>query len=162
MLTALKVAKAVKPGRYGDGHGLYLQVTKRGVKSWLLRYERDGRERWMGLGPLHTIGLSDARELARQARQLLLGNTDPLEDRKAKRAVKAAEAARAITFEEATRQYFDAHERKWRNAKHRAQFLSTLQTYAFPKIGKLPVAEVDLGRVLSVLEPMWHDRTRDG
>src|SRR5262245_46297096 len=90
-LTALKVTKSNKPGRYGDGHGLYLQVTKRGVKSWLLRYEREGRERWMGLGPLHTIGLSDARELARQARQQLLGGVDPLEDRKSKRASQAAE-----------------------------------------------------------------------
>ena len=158
-LTALKVAKATKPGRYGDGHGLYLQVTKRGVKSWLLRYERGGRERWMGLGPLHTIALTDARELARQARQLLLSGEDPLDAREAKRASQAAEAARAITFDAATRQYFDAHERKWRNAKHRAQFLSTLEAYAFPKIGDLPVADIDLGRVLSVLEPIWHGKT---
>ena len=71
-LTALRVTKAKKTGRYGDGQGLYLQVTNAGVKSWLLRFERNGRERWMGLGPLHTISLKDARDRARKARQQLL------------------------------------------------------------------------------------------
>src|SRR5687768_292319 len=97
-LTALKVAKA-KPGRYGDGHGLCLQVTDAGVKSWLLRYERNGRERWMGLGPLHTVSLSEARDRARRARLQLLDGIDPLEARKTERSTQALAAARALTFE---------------------------------------------------------------
>jgi hypothetical protein len=64
-LTALKVARLKEPGRYADGLGLYLQITLSGVKSWILRYERAGRERWMGLGPLHTVSLKEARERAR-------------------------------------------------------------------------------------------------
>ena len=60
-LTAKRIAKLAKPGRYHDGHGLHLQITKRGSRSWLLRFERDGRERWFGLGPLHTVSLKDAR-----------------------------------------------------------------------------------------------------
>ena len=158
-LTAIKVAKVTKSGRYGDGHGLYLQVSSTGVKSWLLRYVRHARERWMGLGPLHTVSLKEARERARRARQQLLDGTDPLDARKAQRAAQALQTARLLTFEEATRQYFDAHEKKWRNAKHRAQFLSTLRAYAFPKIGKLPLADVDLGLVLKVIEPIWRDKT---
>jgi integrase len=158
-LTAIKVAKATKPGRYSDGQGLYLQVSKTGVKSWLLRYERYGRERWMGLGPLHTISLKDARDRAHHARRQLLDGIDPLDARKAARAAQALEAARSLTFEEAARQYFDAHERKWRNAKHRQQFLNTLQTYTFPKIGKFPIGAIDTGLVLKCIEPIWQNKT---
>ena len=77
-LSAKGVANLKKPGRYGDGHGLCLQITPSGVKSWLLRYERNGRERWMGLGPLHTVSLGEARERARKARGQLLDGIDPL------------------------------------------------------------------------------------
>jgi integrase len=167
-LTAKRIARA-KPGkrksdgepvgRYGDGNGLYLQVNKDGVKSWLLRYERDGRERFMGLGPLHTINLDEARERARKARLSLLDGIDPLEARATERAARAAAAATTITFAEAARAYFNFHERKWKNAKHRAQFLSTLETYAFPKIGTLPVAAIDTGAVLRCVEPIWPDKT---
>ncbi|EKD96633.1 MAG: phage integrase family protein, partial [uncultured bacterium] len=75
-LTALKVARLSKPGRYGDGKGLCLQITKTGVKSWVFRFERDGKERFMGLGPLHTVSLADAREKARAARASLIEGID--------------------------------------------------------------------------------------
>lgn len=158
-LTALQVTKTIKPGRYGDGHGLYLQVSSSGVKSWLLRYERLGRERWMGLGPLHTVSLKDARDRAQRARRQLLDGIDPLDARKAERAAQALEAARSLTFEQAAQQYFDAHERQWRNAKHRQQFLNTLKTYAYPRIGKLAVAAIDTGLVLNCIEPIWQSKT---
>ncbi|HLH98025.1 MAG TPA: integrase arm-type DNA-binding domain-containing protein [Xanthobacteraceae bacterium] len=158
-LTVKKIERLKQPGRYADGHGLYLQVMSATNRSWLLRYERNGRERWLGLGPLHTFDLSEARERARKARQLLQDGIDPIEQRKSARAAQALAEARALTFQDAARQYFDAHERSWKNAKHRAQFLSTLETYAFPKIGRLSVAEIDTGLVLKVLEPIWHQKT---
>lgn len=158
-LTEKRVAQLKEPGRYGDGHGLYLQVMSEANRSWLFRFERGGRERWMGLGALHVFNLKEARERARKVKQLLADGIDPLDARATERAERALAAARAITFEEATRQYFDAHERKWKNAKHRAQFLSTLQTYSFPKIGKLPVAAIDTGLVLKCIEPIWQDKT---
>jgi integrase len=157
-LNARQVATLKVPGRYGDGQGLCLQITKGGVKSWLLRYERNGRERWMGLGPLHTVSLQEARERARKAKQLLDG-LDPLETRRTERARAALEQAKAVTFEEAATAYFDAHQAKWSNAKHRGQFLSTMREYAFPKLGKLAVADIDLGSVLGVLEPIWPTKT---
>jgi hypothetical protein len=144
-----------QPGRYVDGgdlgRNLYLQVTEGGA-SWLLRYERGGRERWMGLGPLADFSLKEARARARQNRQLLADGIDPLEQRKANKVARAAAAAKTISFEQACASYFDQNERKWKNAKHRKQFLSTLQEYAFPKIGSLPVADIDTGAVLRVLE----------
>ncbi len=158
-LTEKRVAQLKEPGRYGDGHGLYLQVLSPTNRSWLFRFERAGRERWMGLGALHVFSLKEARERARRVKQLLADGTDPLEARAAERAQRALKSARTITFEAAARQYFDAHERQWRNEKHRAQFLSTLQAYAFPKIGALPVAAIDTGLVLKVIEPIWQDKT---
>jgi len=113
----------------------------------------------MGLGPLHTIGLHEARERARKARQQLLDGVDPLEARAAERATADLAKAKALTFEAAARQYFDAHERSWKNAKHRAQFLSTLTAYVFPKIGKLSVASIDTGLVLKCIEPIWPKKT---
>ena len=156
-LTMRRVAQLDQPGRHRDGTvpGLYLQVTESGVKSWLLRYEHNGRERWMGLGPVHTFRLEEARERARRARQSLLDGIDPLDARRAERAVKAASAARNITFKECAQRYFDFHESKWRNAKHRAQFLSTLEQYAYPTFGNLPIAEIDTALVLKAIEPIW-------
>jgi hypothetical protein len=130
-LTAKRIARITKPGRHGDGQGLYLQVTKAGVKSWLLRYERGWRERYMGLGPLQKIGLPEARERARAARQQLLDGTDPLDTRRAADRNARLAAEKKISFAEAAHAYFDQHERKWRNPKYRAQFLSTLKGYAF-------------------------------
>jgi integrase len=157
-LTVKRIAKATKPGRYGDGHGLYLQVLSPTNRSWLLRYERDGRERWMGLGPLHTINLLEARERARRARQQLLDGIDPLEARAADKAARALLEARAMTFEEAARQYYAAHEATWSNRKHRQQFQNTMRDYVLPKIGKLAVAAVDTGQVLRVIEPLWQQK----
>ena len=101
MLTAKKVERA-KPGRYRDGEvkGLYLQVRSAKNKSWLLRYERDGIERWHGLGPADTFSLKEARLRARAARQLPLDGVDPIEHRKAQRAASAAAKAKALTFRE--------------------------------------------------------------
>lgn len=159
MLTVKKIERLKEPGRYLDQRGLYLQVMSATNRSWLLRYEINGRKRWMGLGPCADFTLDEARERARQARQLLADGIDPLEARQAERAQRALAAAQTITFQDAAQQYFDQHERKWRNAKHRAQFLSTLRDYAFLKIGKLSVAAIDTGLVLKVIEPIWQTKT---
>ena len=151
-LTVKRIGRVKKPGRYGDGNGLYLQVTKDGVKSWLLRYARHGRERCMGLGPLHTVTLDEARERARLARQQLLDGIDPIAARQAEQTAQRQAGAKALSFAAAAQTFFDQHSISWRNAKHRDQFISTLKAYAFPLIGKLPVSEIDKTHVLQVLE----------
>jgi integrase len=113
----------------------------------------------MGLGPLHTVSLQEARERARKARGQLLDGIDPLEARKAEHTRRALEAAKTITFEDAAVAYFNDHEKKWSNAKHRAQFLSTLKAYAFPTIGRLSVADIDTGLVLKSIEEIWRTKT---
>jgi integrase len=163
VLTAKKMeALRRKPGRYLDGgdfgRSLYLQVTSGGA-SWLLRFERNGRERWMGLGSLADFSLKEARQRARAARQLLADGVDPLDQKRAAKAAQLLDAMRAMTFEEAAKQFFNQHSTKWRNAKHRAQFISTLEDYAFPTIGSLAVANIDTAAVLRVVEPIWMTKT---
>jgi Arm DNA-binding domain len=132
-LTAKLVATLVKrPGRYHDGHGLILVVVNPNNASWQLRYQRNGRERWLGLGPLHTVTLKDARERARAARLQLLDGMDPIDARRAERA----KATQVVTFKAAAEAYNALHEQKWRNAKHRKQFLASLACYALPCVGR--------------------------
>lgn len=158
-LTAVQIARLKEPGRYSDGGGLYLQVSKWKTKSWLFRYERDGRERQMGLGPVDIVSLADARERARAARRLLLDGLDPIDARKTERAALKLTAARTISFRECAEAYIAAHRASWKNDKHAAQWPATLMAYAYPVIGHLSAADIDTGLVLRVLEPIWRAKT---
>jgi integrase len=158
MLTERKIERA-KPGRYSDGHGLYLIVHNANNKSFAYRWERDGHERWMGLGPTHTVSLKMAREKARAARLLRLEGIDPLEQRKAAKAAHALAVAKLKTFKECAEDYIAANRDGWKNARHGQQWIMTLATYVYPKIGNLPVGSIDTGLVLSCVEPIWRDKT---
>ena len=135
-LTALKVTRLTKPGRYADGGGLYLQIAD--SKSWLLRYMRNGKARAMGLGPLDLVPLADARERAREARRLILDGVDPIDARHAQRVQRRLEVAQAVSFQACAERYIAAHRAGWRNAKHAAQWTTTWPTYAYPVFGSLP------------------------
>ncbi len=157
-LTVKEVTNKSKPGLYADGLGLYLQVSAYGTKSWLFRFMRDGKARKMGLGPVHTVTLAMAREKATEARRRLLEDVDPIEERKSVRQARRLEAAKVMTFKQCAEKYIAAHQGSWKNAKHAAQWPSTLESYAYPVIGDLPVAGIDVGLVLKVLEPIWTDK----
>jgi len=158
-LSALAVTRASAPGYYNDGAGLYLQVAKAGTKSWIFRFRMGGRQREMGLGPLHTVSLAQAREKAKECRASLLEGIDPLEARNAVKLDAALERARTVTFDHCAEQYIAAHRGSWKNAKHAAQWESTIATYASPIIGNLPVAAVDTALVVKVLQPIWQEKT---
>ena len=156
-LTALKVRSLVQPGRYGDGDGLWLQVRDANSRSWLFRYTRHGHARQMGLGPLSDVTLADAREAARAARKMLRDGSDPLLTRR--QAAEASRAAeKASSFQTVAGLYIAAHEGTWKNPKHRAQWRATLETYAFPAFGSLPVAEIGTGHVMKALDPIWRTK----
>jgi integrase len=170
-LTPKQVANAKpKRGRTAallpDGANLYLQATvakdKSINRSWLFRYELDGKRCEMGLGPLRTVGLAEAREKARGYRQQLLDGIDPLDAKleareavKRERLAKLAEQARAITFRQCAEMYLAAHSPGWKNLKHAKQWRSTLETYAYPVLGDLAVADVDTAHVVKAIEPIW-------
>ena len=134
-LTAAKVRTA-RPGRYGDGKGLYLLVRSPAARFWLFRYRRGGRMREMGLGSVSDVSLAEAREKAESLHRKVRSGVDPLEEREARAlAEKAAEreaTVRPITFGDVADNYIAAHEPSWRNAKHRQQWQNTLDAYAFP------------------------------
>lgn len=158
-LTAIRLSRASAKGMYPDGGGLYLQVTESGAKSWIFRFMLNGRAREMGLGPLHAISLSDARTKATECRRLCVAGIDPIEARKLERDKARLAAARALTFKDAADAYIKAHQAGWRNAKHAAQWRSTLGTYAGPVFGSLPVQDVDVSHIMKVLEPIWATKT---
>jgi len=150
--------KRKTPGTYGDGLGLWLQVSagKHGTnRSWEFRFTVNGRPRFMGLGSVNTIGLAKARELARECRELRLRGIDPIEDRKQRRAAQAAAARRAISFDECARAYMAAKRAEWRSAKHAGEWVSTLARDVSPAIGKLPVETIDTALVVKALKPVW-------
>ena len=157
-LTARVVAAVEDAGYFGDGQGLYLQVTESGAKSWIQRFMLNGRARHMGLGSADVISLKEARERSRAARKLLLDGIDPIDARKAQRVAEAIERNRRITFAECARRYIAAHRAGWKNDKHAAQWTSTIDTYANPVIGDVPVADVDTELIFSVLNPIWQSK----
>lgn len=150
-LTTKEVEKKSKPGLYGDGGGLTLQVTKTGVKSWLYRYMIDGKAYGMGLGPLHTISLAEARLRAADARRMVLGGVNPLQVKRRRMLDAAVAKTKLMTFDQCAEAYIKAHRTSWKNAKHADQWGNTLATYASPIIGTLPVAEVDTALIVKVL-----------
>jgi len=154
-LTALKVDRLkLRVGMHGDGAGLYLQV-KNGGASWVLRFQINGKPRYMGLGPLTLFGLKDARTRALEAKKLKHDGTDPIAERRRKRAQQRLEAANSITFDEAAKQCIAKRKGGWRNEKHAAQWQTTLATYASPVLGSVPVKDIDTPLVMKVLDPIW-------
>ncbi|MEK6211675.1 MAG: integrase arm-type DNA-binding domain-containing protein [Pseudomonadota bacterium] len=143
------------PGYYLDGGGLYLQISKSTTKSWIFRYALNGRPREMGLGPLSTFGLAEARVRAQACRQLLHDGVDPIEARDQAKRERALTADNAKTFDECAAAYIKAHRSKWSNAKHAEQWENTLDAYCGPVFGSLNVAAVDTAHVLRACEPIW-------
>lgn len=168
-LSVKDVQNAKEPGRYGDGGGLELQVSKWLTRSWIFRYSRNGKTRWLGLGPYPDVSLSDARDAAEEQRKLLRTGVDPIEARNERRAARAVEAAKTLTFKQCTEKYIAAHKASWKSEKHADQWRMTLlgvDAKGQPAkndyckiIHDLPVAAIDVALVLKVIEPMWGTKT---
>lgn len=109
----------------------------------------------MGLGSADLVSLADARVHAGFAAQLVRAGIDPIDRRKADRAASAAEAARAMSFRVAAEAYMKSQGAGWKSAKHAKLWAASLEAYAYPTLGALPVASIDVTLVLKVLEPIW-------
>jgi integrase len=145
-LTALKV-KSAKPGRHGDGAGLYLLVSPRGAKSWMIRVQANGVRRDIGLGSTADLTLEEAREKGRELRKVARAGGDPI-------AARDKNDTAPPSFKDAAIACHGALSPGWA-ARHGAAFLSTLQLHAFPKIGGLRVDSIDEKDILAVLSPLW-------
>jgi integrase len=141
-----------------DGDGLYLQVSPTGSKSWIFRFTLRGQSREMGLGSFPTHSLAMAREDAAGQRQLVKKGIDPIGHRDEEGAKNAAGNAATLTFDECARRYIKDHRDGW-SAKHAEQWTSSMETYASPIIGRIPVRLITMRDVRRVLDPIWKTKT---
>jgi len=149
-LTATAVKAAKEPGSYIDGDGLFLLIGKRGGKSWIVRVQKDGRRRDIGLGSASKVSLKLARERAEQVRSQIEVGIDPVAERQ--------KAAGIPTFSEAAKKVHGEHKASWKNAKHAQQWINTLETYTFPAFGNRSVASVDAAAVRDALAAIWLEK----
>ena len=161
-LSALAVQRLTAPGMHAVGGvaGLYLCVSSSGSRSWIARVNVDGKRREMGLGSFPDVSLSIAREKARAARSDTTMGIDPVAHRKEARSARQALKATQKTFADCAKAYIEAHSDSWRNAKHRAQWPSTFETYVYPTMGTVLVGEVTQAHVMAVLLPIWKTKTQ--
>lgn len=150
-LTAIKVKAIKNPGRYGDGGGLYFVVGNDGRRAWVLRMQASGRRRDIGLGSAAMVSLADARQAAADLRKAMREGRDPVAERRAARA----EADKVPTFREAALKVHGEHKPSWKNPKHAAQWLATLEEYACPHFGSLRVSDVTGPMVRDALAEIW-------
>ena len=149
-LTALEIKAASQTGWYGDGGGLYLEVDAKAGRRWVLRLTVGGRRRDFGLGPLHKVGLPQARARAAEYRAMAYQGLDPVAAKRARRL-----APLVPTFEQAAKDVHRNRLASWSNDKHAAQWMITLRDHAFPLLGARPVNEIGTPDVLKVLTPIW-------
>jgi integrase len=153
-----------RPGLHAVGGvaGLLFQVSRGQSgqlrRSWILRVVVGTKRRDIGLGSYPSVTLGIARDRAREVREQVRAGIDPTEQRRRARADLIAAQASMITFRECGEAYVKAHESTWRNPKHRQQWRNTLDTYVYPVIGNLPVQAIDVGLVMKIIEPIWHDK----
>jgi integrase len=148
-----------------DGGNLLLQVTGKPdgkfSRSWIFRYERDGKRHDLGLGPFDTLSLTEARARTRDLRIQLLDGADPKgvrEQKRAERLAQLSQRARQMTFRACALRCIEGHEGSWRNAEHHRQWITSLEQYVYPLIGDLPVDEVSTPHIVKVLEAIWKDK----
>ncbi len=149
-LSARAVQTLTKQGYHADGGGLYLLIGPTGARSWVLRYQRAGRRREMGLGSLSVVTLAEARQAAVAQRKMLVAGDDPIATR---RAAKSAGAS----FGEAADAYIAAHRSGWKNDAQAEQWAQSLRDYG--PATETPIGEVDTPMVMSCLKPIWESKT---
>lgn len=154
--------KNLRDGWHADGGNLYFHV--RGAsRAWVFRYVGpDGKRKNMGLGPVISVGLAEARKTAAKLREQLKHPTapsDPLDTKHAQKLERSNSSRRSMTFKGCAEAYINAHRSEWKNEKHIQQWENTLITYAYPILGDLAVEAVDEALVLNVLLPIWQQKT---
>lgn len=147
-LTAMKIKPLKEPGRYTDGDGLILNISPGGARSWMLRARIDGKRRDIGLGSFKVLSLAEARVKAAELRRQIAQGLDPVAERR-----KVADPV--PTFRVAARRVHEEHKAAWKSGKHQAQWMNTLETYAFPALGDRPVDKIEGPAIRDVLAPIW-------
>jgi integrase len=151
-LKAVEIKGLKAEGLYADGGGLYLRCTSSGSQSWIYRYRAGGKLRDMGLGPIASVPLAKARQLAAECARQRLSGIDPIQERNAQRVAAQRAEARGATFKACAEELIASRESGWSNAKHHQQWMHSLRDYVYPLIGDIPVSAIDTDMVLTVLQ----------
>ena len=154
-LTALAAKTLSKPGRHGDGNGLYLNVAPSGSKSWVQRIVIHGRRRDIGLGPYPAVSLARARDIAHDNRTAISQGRDPVAEKREARQAGLRRAPSIPTFAEAAAQVIELRRPTWSNARHAAQWENTLAAYVHPVIGNKTVDSITPADAMAALTPIW-------
>ncbi|AEG68582.1 tyrosine-type recombinase/integrase [Ralstonia solanacearum] len=160
-LGALAVSRLSAPGMHPVGKvaGLNLQISRTGTRSWILRVVVGDRRREIGLGPYPAVGLKEAHTKAQAERDKIRDGIDPvLARREAESRLKASQALE-MTFAAAAERFIAAKSPEWKNAKHAAQWTTTIHQHANPIIGSVNVRHIGRDHVMQVLEPIWRTKT---
>jgi integrase len=150
-LTPSRIERRRRPGLFADGGGLYLQVMPGGSRSWIFQFDRAGKRTKLGLGPLHTVSLDQARKRARALREQLLCGAVPASARAVQRP--------SITFRKVMAEYLAAHRAGWRSGQGALNVERSLTQHVLPVLGDLAVDKIELEDVFRALAPIWHTRT---
>lgn len=160
-LSPAEIKRITKPGRHAVGYisGLQLVVKNPYSRSWMLRITVGGKRRGFGLGSYPEISLAQARERATEIKEMIRQGIDPIEQRKAIQRALRSERDRLTTFAEAATRCHQKKVSEFKNEKHAKQWINSIRLYAYPVIGDMPVAEIELHHILKILEPIWHNKT---
>lgn len=149
-LSAAFVRTAKGPAFYADGNGLYLKVDESGARRWVQRLVIQGSRRDLAIGPVSLVPLAEARGIAYDNKRMVRSGVDP------RNAKKKAEAI--LNFRDASHKVHQLHLPQWRSAKHAAQFITTLETYAFSRMGNIQISEINSADIMAVLQPIWVEK----
>ncbi len=153
-LNAPKV-RTCAPGKYSDGGGLWLIKREDGGGQWVLRVTIHGRRREMGLGSASEVSLKEARESAEKWRAKVRNNQDPIKERERERR----EAARNMhVLTDVANDAFESRKAELKGDGIAGRWFSPLRLYVLPKLGKVPVADIDQNDIRDVLQPIWHSK----
>jgi len=162
-LTPKDIENFSKVGTYGDGDGLYFQISANGSKSWIYRYQINKHRRWCGLGTFPNVRLAQARKERDRLKLKVKAGIDPLAEREQnillEQEKRRGKEVQKQTFSKCAEAYIESKRHEWKNKKHGQQWENTLKTYAYPVIGDLPVADIELDHVLQILKPIWLTKT---
>lgn len=146
-------AKNLEIGKYADGQGLWLIKPSKISGKWILRLSVGGKRREMGLGRWPDVSIAEARERSAQARRTLRDGTDPIVERQKERYLPAP-----VTVQQAIESCFEARKNDLKGQGKAGRWMSPLEQHILPKLGKLPIIDIDQHRLKRVLEPIWHDK----
>jgi integrase len=162
-LTIAAIKSLKKQGRHADGrNGLYLQISKTGIKSWIFRFTFDGKRKEMGLGHVENLSLAEARKKAAELNYQVKKDKifNPIQERNKAKGEQIAQLRETVyTFEYCMNEFIALRKDSWTNAKHAQQWTNTLTTYALPFIGNLPADEIEVNHIIALLTPIWKTKT---